>query len=152
MERCPWEANSNPATQEIPNILCNPKVHYRVYSSPSLVLILSQMNPVYTTTTYFSNIRFSLSAHLFLDLSSGIFPSGIPTKLLYALIFFSYLLHDLPIWSLFPSSSNYILGRVQVTKLLVMQFAPTSYYFIPFLLKYSPRHLVLKYLHSVRLP
>jgi hypothetical protein len=31
-------------------------------------------------------------------------------------------------------------------KLLIMQFSPTSYYFIPRLSKYSPQHPLLKYI------
>jgi hypothetical protein len=34
-------------------------------------------------------------------------------------------------------------------KLLVMQFSPASYYFIPLLSKYSPQHPVLKCLRSM---
>jgi hypothetical protein len=48
MEPSPsWDANSRSATQEVPNIVWNPKIQYRVNNNPSLVTILSQMNPAY---------------------------------------------------------------------------------------------------------
>jgi len=57
MEQSPsWEADSHLASQKIPHLLWNPKVHYRVHNSPSMVPILSQMHPVHTFPPYFPKI------------------------------------------------------------------------------------------------
>jgi hypothetical protein len=65
------EANLFSASQEIPHILWNQKVHYRIHKCQSPVTILSQIDPVHTPhpTTWWSILI--LSSHLRLGLPSG---------------------------------------------------------------------------------
>ena len=75
-----WEANRFSCSQEIPHILWNPKVHYRIHKCPPPVTILSQLDPVHASTS--SRPILILSSHLHLGLPSGLFPSGFSTKTL----------------------------------------------------------------------
>jgi hypothetical protein len=89
MELSPWKAASCTATQEFPNILWNMKVHYHVHKSPPLVSILSQINPVHTTSFYHSEIHFNVIHAPMPILHSSLFPSGFPAKSLYAFLLYS---------------------------------------------------------------
>ena len=52
-----WEANRFAASQEIPRILWDPKVHYRTHKLPPPVPILGQPNPVHIPTSHLLEIH-----------------------------------------------------------------------------------------------
>ena len=91
-----WEANRFSASQEIPRILWNPKVHYRIHKSPPSVPILSQIKSITPNHSSWRSILI-LSSHLSLGLPNGLFPSGFPTKTLYKLLLSTYVLYSPPI-------------------------------------------------------
>ena len=57
MVQSPWEANWSAASQEIPRISRNPKVHYRTHKRPPNVSNLGQLNPVHIPTSHLLQIH-----------------------------------------------------------------------------------------------
>jgi hypothetical protein len=126
-----WEAANCAATQELPSILWKPKVQYRVHKSPPLVPILSHINPSHTIQSHLSKIHFNIVC--------------LPTSLSSQWSLSFWLSHQYPICGPLLLHSCYMprqsqpyslyyythtWRRVQVMKLLIMQFSPTSCHFI----------------------
>jgi hypothetical protein len=139
-----WEAASCAATQELPSILWNPKVHYRVYKSPPLFPILSQISPVRTIPSYLRSILILSNPYVFVFLVVSFLLAFPPISYVHSSSPHScyMLFQSHPPWL---DHSNYTWRRVQVMKLLVMQFSPTSRHFVSLRSKYSPQHPVLKH-------
>jgi len=76
------EANRFWGSQEIPHILWNPKVHYRIHKCPPPVPIDRSIQPITVHSASWRPILI-LSSHLRLGLPNDLFPSDFPTKHLY---------------------------------------------------------------------
>ena len=57
MQSPSWEANWFAASQKIPRILCNPKVHHRTHKRPPPVPILCQPNPVHIPISHLLEVH-----------------------------------------------------------------------------------------------
>jgi hypothetical protein len=94
---------------------------------------LSWARSVQSTPSHPISLRsfLTLPSHLRLGFLSGPFPTGVFTKILFAFLFSSCMPHACTLHTPWLNHSNYIWRRVQVMKLLIIQFSPASCHILP---------------------
>ena len=140
------EANRFAANQEIPHILWNSKVHYRIHKCPPAVPFLSQLDKDHTSTSHFLKIHLNIILPSTPGSHQWSLSPGFPTKTLYTPLPSPYALHAQPI-SFFSIYCPTILDEEYRTfsSSLCSFFPPFPCYLVPHRLKYSPQHPILKH-------
>jgi hypothetical protein len=141
MEQSPSWADRFAASHEIPRILWNTKVHYRIHKCPPPASILSQLNPVYTPTSYFLKISLNIILPSRPGSPQWCLSLRFPTKSCTRL--------SPPYPSYMPRSSHssrfyhpHNSGwGLEIMKLVIIKISP---HLVPLRPKYSPQHPILK--------
>jgi len=81
----PWEANSHLASQEVPCLVCNPKVHYHVHKGLRGDPTYPEPDAVDTFSTCFLMIHFNIQPSTPRSYRWSL-PSGFLSKILYAFL------------------------------------------------------------------
>jgi len=123
-----WEANQFSASQEIPHILWNPKVHYWLHKFPPPVSILSQLDPLYAPTSHLLKIHLNIihPSMLWSSPPKPCIPLSCPPYVLHVLhiSFFS-------VWSLTPyinKITEYYKCGLQPSRSLIMHSEFAKYF------------------------
>jgi hypothetical protein len=152
MEQSPsWEQNRFSASQEILHILRNRKVPYRIHKCPPNVPVLSQFEQSITPHSTSWRSILILPSNLRLGVTSGLFPSGFPTKnRIYASP--PYTLYDQPIsfFSIVSLEQHWFKSTDQSAPHYVVFSFP--FYLVPLRPKYSPQRPILKHTQPTFFP
>ena len=105
------EANRFSARQEIPHILWNPEVHYRIHKCPSPIPVLGQINPVLPLPSHVLKVQLNVSPPSTPGSSQVVPPSGLPTITLYTPLFSNIRATCLAHLSLLDLNNRIIFGQ-----------------------------------------
>jgi hypothetical protein len=144
MEQSPWKAKRSSASQEISLVSCNLAVNYCMHKRPPHIPILSQIKPSHVSITHFFKIHFNINLP-WTRRSSGLFPSGVPTKCLYVCTCTVFHTCCIPLpshWSCFYRP-NIIWWSVQIINLAFQSF-PLPCYLVHLRPEYLPQHAILE--------
>jgi len=150
MEQSPsWEANRFSASQEIPRILWNSRVHYRSHKCPPPFPSLNHLDPVHTPTSHFLKIRLNI----ILPSTPGSpkqslsfrFPHQNPVYASFLHIRATYPAHLI----LLDFITRTILGvECRSLSSSLCSFLHSTVTVVPPRLEYSPQHPTLEHLQS----
>ena len=108
-------------------------------------LFRSSPRPVYSIRP-----NLILHCHLHLGLASGLFPTDYSHQI--PISYQPYLSHAPPISFFLIDHPNNIWCKVQITKLLIMQYSPVPCYLVPFSPEHLPQYPILKHPQYMLLP